>query len=347
MKKRIILRIISAIAVVFFCSTAYGQEDPLWEQYKSVFISRDGRIIDYSQDQTSHSEGQGYGMLLAIANDDKAMFEKIWLWTKINMGGRADNLFAWHWGKRPNGQWGIFDYNSATDGDILIAYGLLRAAEKWSENSYRNEGIRIIESLRKNLSVSRHGHTVLLPSYYGFAKDDSFVLNPSYIIFPAFRYFAKADDKTFWEKIYKDGASIVGMSCFGSWCLPSDWITLTDSNVSIYKEKKPYFGYEAIRILLNLSGENDLQLPKGLKRILDIYTKLGYIPQWIDLERNSVSLTAASAGFYAVYALAARKNGDNGLSQKLFKEATEKLIYEKNNYFSFSLYLLATSKNIF
>lgn len=344
---RKILKIVCILTVLLANATAYGQEETLWEKYQAAIMTKGGRIVDYAQDHISHSEGQGYGMLLALENNDKAMFDKVWQWTWRNMGGRTDNLFVWSWGKRPNGRWGILDYNSATDGDILIAYALLRAAEKWTEPGYKNESLKIIESLRKNLSVSRHGHTVLLPGYSGFTNDDSFVLNPSYIIFPAFRYFAQVDDKAFWEKVYKDGASIVGMSCFGAWCLPSDWVLLTDRNVSIYKEKNPYFGYAAIRTLLNLSGENELQLPKGLKSILDIYTRLGYIPQWIDLEKNSFSIDPAPAGFYAIYGRAAKRIGENELSRKLLAEARAKLNEEKENYYSFSLYLLANSKGIF
>lgn len=341
------LKIIISLVVIFLSTTAYSQEEALWDKYKAGFINKDGRVIDYSQDQISHSEGQGYGLLLSIANNDKQMFEKIWQWTKLNMGGRADNLFAWSWGKRPNGKWGTLDYNNATDGDVLLAYALLKAAEKWPECGYKNEGRKIIESLRENIAVSLHGHTVLMPSYYGFAKDDSFILNPSYIIFPAFRFFAKVDDKAFWEKIYNDGASIIGQSCFGSWCLPSDWIVLTEKEVTIYYKNKPHFGYGAIRTLLNISGESGLKFPGGLKKILDMYTKIGFIPQWIDLDKNSFSLSSASAGFYAIYALAAKTLGEEALSQKLFKEAGEILKEEKDNYYSFSLYLLATSKGIF
>lgn len=343
------LKTVSLLTVMSLCclTMAYGQDDFLWGQYKSAFISNDGRIIDFMNKEISHSEGQGYGMLLSIAYNDKAVFDRLWQWTKANMGGRPDNLFAWHWGKRSNGQWGIVDYNNATDGDILIAYALLKGAEKWSDDNYKVEGVKIASSLRKNLSVSCQGHTFLLPSYYGFARDDGFVLNPSYLIFPAYRYFAQADDRPFWEKVYNDGSSIIGKGCFGAFCLPSDWIYMTENRTSIFIEKSPYFGYEAVRILLNMSGENGLQLPKGLDKILGVYEKLGYVPLWIDLERDSISITHSPAGFYAIYARAAERVGKNGLGRKLFKEAREKLQTEKKDYYSFTLYLMATVKEIF
>ena len=42
-----------------------------WHDYKERFLLQDGRIIDTYQHNRSHSEGQGYGMLLAIANRDR------------------------------------------------------------------------------------------------------------------------------------------------------------------------------------------------------------------------------------------------------------------------------------
>ena len=47
-----------------------------WEHYKKTFISNDGRVIDYYQEQCSHSEGQGYGMLLAVRHNDKETFSQ-------------------------------------------------------------------------------------------------------------------------------------------------------------------------------------------------------------------------------------------------------------------------------
>lgn len=342
MRERLRVKIVSFFIFIFlFNSMAFGQDQSSWGKYKSLFISKDGRVIDYNQDQRSHSEGQSYGMLLAVAYNDRAAFNNLWIWTKGNLSTRSDNLLAWGWGKRPNGEWKATDFNNATDGDILIAYALLKAAKKWRNNNYRKEGLKIIESIRKNLTVNWQGHTFLLPGYYGFTKKNGFVLNPSYLIFPALRYFAKETDKEFWTKVYQDSLFLVANSSFGKLRLPADWVIINEKGISIYNKKKPYFGYEAIRTFLYLSWEDNPQFPKGLNAILNIYKKLGYVPRWVDLEKNSVSLKSAAAGFYAVYARVSEKIGEKELSKKLFKEAKEKLSTEKNNYYSFSLYLLA------
>lgn len=347
MKKRVILTASSfLLGLILFNNPAHASEATLWEQYKSSFISKDGRIVDSSCDKCSHSEGQGYGMLLSIAYNDRATFDKLWQWTKINLRVRTDHLSAWQWGKRANGRWEAVDHNNATDGDILIALSLLKASRKWSDNSYKNESLKIIEDIRTYLAVTWQGHTFLLPGYYGFTKENGLVLNPSYQVYAAFSYFAQVDDKSFWDKVYKDSLFLASQNCFGMQSLPADWLILTD-RVSIYTEKKPYLGYEAIRTLLYLASEKKPQFPQGLDSILDIYNKLGYIPLWIDLERESLSLKSAPGGFYAVYALAAKKKGDESLSNKLFKDARERVIAENNDYYSFSLYLLASSEDVF
>jgi endo-1,4-beta-D-glucanase Y len=336
------LKAISFLLLLFSSGFAYGQDHALWEQYKADFISNDGRVIDNHQGMISHSEGQGYGLRLAAIYNDKTTFDKIWNWTKNNLKVRADNLFAWQWGKRPNGEWKVIDYNNATDGDILIAYALLKAHEKWHDAGYKSEALRTIQDIRTSLSIDWHGHTFLLPGYRGFNTDNHVEINPSYSILAAFRQFAKEERRPFWEKVYQDSLYLIDQSCFGKWCLPADWLILTEGRISLPADRAPYFGSEAIRILLHLSTEKSPHFPKGVGKILDTYKQIGYLPLWIDLEKDSFSLQAASAGYYAIYALAAKRLGDDALSAKLLKEARGKLSEDKKAYYSFSLYLLAT-----
>jgi len=347
MKKRLKLLVFSSILTVLFCSVAFGNQPALWEEFKSHFITQDGRVIDYYNGQISHSEGQGYGMLLSTMYNDKATFDKLWQWVKSNLGVRGDNLFAWKWGERVSGKWGVVDYNNATDGDILIAYALILADEKWPKNNYKSKGLQIVESLKNNLVINWEGGKFLLPGYYGFIKENGFVLNPSYFIFSAYRAFANVDDKATWDKIYKDSLVLLAKLPSSSLHLPADWIFLNGTTISLAPEKNPYFGYEAIRVLLYLPWEESPQFSKGLTEMLDIYKKLGYMPLWVDLANDSISMKPALAGFYAVYARAAERIGEKTLSEKLFKEAAEKLNYEKKDYYSFCLYLLAEKTRIY
>ncbi|MBM4053312.1 MAG: endoglucanase [Planctomycetes bacterium] len=323
------------------CKIVHGNQPSVWEEFKLNFVNKDGRVIDCYNGYVSHSEGQGYGMLLAVKYNDKAAFDKLWQWTQDNIAVRNDDLFAWKWGERTSGVWGVVDYNNATDGDILIASALLKADEQWPNNNYKNTALRIIKSVRENLAIEWNGCQLLLPGHHGFIRENRFIVNPSYIIFSAYRAFAKIDDEAFWQKVYKDSMLLVAKSCFGTLKMPADWVMLDGKDVSICYERKPYFGYEAIRVFLYLSWEENPQFPEGLEKMLDIYNKLGFIPLWVDLANDSISLQNSPPGFYAVFARAAERIGEKMLSKKLFKEAGERLMYDKKDYYSFCLYLLA------
>ncbi len=348
MRKRLLPRVLSlTVFLTLLSSASFALDSGLWAGYKDAFVSKDGRAIDRYQSQVSHSEGQGYAMLLATAHDDKETFDRIWRWTRDNLGVREDGLFAWQWGKRGDGQWAVMDYNNATDGDVLIAYALVRAETRWKEAAYRNSALPIIKGIRKALSIETGGLTLLLPSYWGFTRGAAFVINPSYLILPAFNAFKGLDDPAFWESLRSDGVKLLTEACFGAMCLPADWVIISDGKTGIWNERPPYFGAEAIRTFLHLSmldrrGDNPRpRFPKGLERILDYYEKNGYVPLWVDLEKDSVSLKHAPAGYYAVLSLAAKKSNREALSKKLSEAARESLKAEKSDYYSYSLYLLS------
>lgn len=318
-----------------------SQIHQLWEQFKTVHIQHDGRVIDRQQKGISHSEGQGYGMLLAVLNDDRMMFDTIWRWTDNNLHARKDNLLPWAWGKRYNGQWGIIDYNNATDGDLLVAFALIRAASRWDAPDYRRQALKLIEAVRSHLSMTYQGRSYLLPSYYGFQKDTELVLNPSYQIFAAYRLFAQFDNKEFWDRIYRDSLSLVSTASFGKMELPPDWVALKKQAIAPWEERAPLFGYEAVRVMLYLSWEKRAAFPEGLKGLFALYEKNGHLPATIDLIKHEVSSEEASAGFYAVCARAAGKMGNKDLGRQLWKRALEKAATEKEHYYSMTLLLLA------
>ncbi len=245
------------------CALAQAGEPAFWDHYKSTFISQDGRVIDYGQGQASTSEGQGYGMLLAVINGDKKVFDTVWGWTKANLSVRQDSLLAWLWGKRDNGMWEVMDYNNATDGDTLIAFSLLKASTQWDSDSYEQEAMKVIRSIREKLAVRIEGKTFLLPGYYGFKDAGSITLNPSYMIFSAYRLFAEVDDNAFWRKIHQDGLELLKAACFGNPCLPADWVWVSRRGVEIAEARSTRFGHDAVRTLLHVSWAQG-QLPDGL-----------------------------------------------------------------------------------
>ena len=57
----------------------------------------DGRIIDTANGNVSHTEGQGFAMLLAVANNDRPAFDKLWQWTDNTLRNKSNGLFYWRY----------------------------------------------------------------------------------------------------------------------------------------------------------------------------------------------------------------------------------------------------------
>jgi len=313
-----------------------------WAFFKERFVSRDGRVVDVRQDKTSHSEGQGYAMLLAVKHDDSQAFDQIWEWTRTNIGVRqGDALLAWSWGQRPDGDWDVLDYNNAADGDILVAWALMLADRKWPQGGYARAGQAIIQSVQEHLVLERRGTLHLLPGYYGFHQPGSIVFNPSYLVFPAFDRFARLGGGTLWPRLERDALQTLSSLSFGHLGLPPDWAMLEGDQLGIDETRSTRFGFEAVRVPLYLAWDGNRQALHQFGQAIAFFERLGYIPSFVDVTEDSVSLFPASGGVYAVFARACRELGRTELSRRWWQTAGEKVEAEKDDYYSVVLYLLA------
>jgi endoglucanase len=331
----------TALAVWSFACAASAAD---WKAYRQAFISNDGRVVDYFQNSISHSEGQGYGLLLALMSGDRDAFERMFKWTTDNLQVRRDALFAWSWGQRPNGSWNVIDYNNASDGDILIAFALLKAAERWSHPPFREAALRILRDIRIHLAVSLQDYQLITPAYFGFNGQAGSVFNSGYLVLPAFAEFARADEETFWERILADSRKLLAQAAFSSFKLPADWIVLENGRVAVAASRSPFFGFEAIRVPLYLVWHRDRDRLEAFTDYLNFVERAGYLPIRVNVIDGSVAGEEAPAGFYAVMGLCAERLGRAALAQKLFQEAGSRLSREPKDYYSNTLFLLATGK---
>ena len=227
----------------------------IWQAWKSRFVTDQGRIIDTANGAISHSEGQGYGMVLAVAANDRVAFERIWAWTRANLLVRNDELMAWRFDpdKRP----GVSDINNASDGDILIAWALTEAAEFWADAAYRVAARRIaVEVARKVVIYKAEMGSLLLPAVAGFSAKEQKgapVLNLSYYIYPAFARLHIVAPEIDWGIIADSGLDLLSATRTGPSSLPPEWVEVKGRQVSAAAGYPATFGYNAIRIPLYMA----------------------------------------------------------------------------------------------
>jgi endoglucanase len=315
-----------------------------WSTYQEAFVAADGRVMDPSQNFISHSEGQGYGLLLALMNDDRPAFDRILKWTVDNLQVRRDALLAWSWGRRPNGDWNVIDYNNASDGDILVAFALLKAARRWDHLPHRHAAQRLIRDIRTQLAVTVQDYQLIAPAYFGFNGDAGQVFNIGYLVLPAFAEFARADEESFWRRVLTDSRRLLERSSFSRFKLPADWVTLENGQVAVHGARSPFFGYEAIRLPLYLAWHGAGERLTAFTDYLQFVNTAGYLPNRVNLIDGAVSADEAPAGFYAVMGLCAERLGRQPLAGDLLREAGARIAREPKDYFSNTLYLLARGK---
>lgn len=278
-----------------------------WRAYKGRFVTETGRVVDTANGQISHSEGQGYGMLLAVAADDRAGFERIWGWTRANLFVRNDQLAAWRW--EPEKRPAVADMNNASDGDLLIAWALTEAAEAWGDVSYRVAARRIAVEIGRKLILLKTAHgTLLLPGINGFSADDRQdgpVLNLSYYVFPAFARLPLVAPEFDWAGLGRAGLRLIEKARFGPAKLPSDWITLKGGEPQPADGFPAQFSYNAIRIPLYLAWAGFDQ-PRNHAGFLAVWEqrKRRALPL-IELAQGQPSVWLEERGYEALPALSA------------------------------------------
>ncbi|MFP1678804.1 glycosyl hydrolase family 8 [Alloalcanivorax sp. C16-2] len=274
--------------------------DPGWRAYQTRFISEEGRVVDTGNGNISHTEGQGWGMLMAVYFDDADRFEKLFRWTNDHLHRKVDNLYTWRF--EPDADPATVDRNNATDGDLLIAWALELAGRKWQEPRYVAASIDTRNAIRRYLIAEYGGYLVLLPARDGFRKDGYVQLNLSYWVMPALDYFARLEPDGPWRRLMYDGMRLLNVSRFGKHQLPPDWLRLEENgDVSPAGEWPTRFGFEAVRVPLYLYwwGFGAAPALDGVRR----FWLQPKPPAWVDVISEEEAEYPLSAGGMAVRAL--------------------------------------------
>jgi endoglucanase len=273
-----------------------------WAVFKAQVMSADGRIIDNGNHGESHSEGQGVGMLFAVAFDDHAAFDQLHGWTQNHLM-RGDGLHAWRY--LPSVAVAVPDTNNATDGDIYIAAALQRAARRWNRSDYAVAAARIAAAIHDTLLQTIGGRLVLLPAAYGFVHPDRVSINLSYYVFPLLAELDRAHPSPRWEQVRGDGVALIQSARYGQWGLPPDWLDVKkDGSIAMAASFPPRFSWDAVRVPLFLAWAGES--PDVVQAASAFWSHTpDHPPAWVDLKSGATAQYAAPPGVQAIAAVAA------------------------------------------
>ncbi len=316
-------------------AAAVASDQAQWLEFRQRFITAEGRVVDTGNRNISHSEGQGYGLLLAEAFDDRPSFDKLLRWTRATLL-RPEGLHAWRF--RPGGV-GVDDHNNATDGDLYIGWALLRAAQRWDHAAYAQMGLALGQAIGRRLVLPVQGRTLLLPGGHGFADGNKVLINPSYYAFPALKAFGQASGDAVWQRLADDGVKLLREARFGRWGLPADWVELPRGESAgpvMAQGRPPRFSYDAVRVPLHLAWAGLTEEP-ALEAATRFWaaTAGAAPPAWTDLQTGQLGGEIASSGMMAIATVSTESRRGRANAQALPK------VGQARDYYAAALTLLA------
>jgi endoglucanase len=182
-----------------------------YDQWKARFITPgcgSGEFVVNTQGDTSGmvvSEGQGYGMEIVplMAGHDsnaQAVFDGLYRYFRAHPSIHSPDLMSWNQDSRcQNTDVG----DSATDGDISIAYGLLLADRQWGSAgaiNYLAEAKRVIAAIKLH-EVEPTTHLTNLGDWAPPSSKYRFGTRPSDWMLDHFRAFQTATGDPFWGDV--------------------------------------------------------------------------------------------------------------------------------------------------
>lgn len=277
----------------------------VWRAWKEAYLLPDGRVVDRLQMHASHSEGQGYGMLLASEFHDREAFARMLAWTEANLAVRPDALLAWRW--LPDTAAPVPDTNNATDGDLFYAWALVRAARRFGERRYLERASETAVAIVQRCIVpspAAPDTLLMLPGAFGFATPERVVVNPSYIMPLALREVAAATGVSDLALLAQHGEALLG--ALAAEGLVPDWVQVTRAGPAPADGFSANAGYEAIRVPLFLiwSGQTRHPAVTNMMRIYDRTVLPGQpVPTIVEPVSGLVLETSADPGYQAVAGL--------------------------------------------
>lgn len=232
----------------------------LWDAYVAHFIDPQGRVIDHTSGDRTTSEGEAYAMFFALADDDRATFDRLLNWTQANLAANdlGNHLPSWLWGHANDGQWKTLDPNPAADADVWMAYTLVEAGRLWNVPTYTNMGRRMMAQIAKVEVTNLPGFgAVLMPGPFGWQHGQTWTLNPSYMPVFIFERMATVDPAGPWKQIaYGIPRLLEGSARHG---FAMDWVNYIPSDgfypsggiaTGNQDSNTPGGSYDAIRVYL-------------------------------------------------------------------------------------------------
>ena len=279
------------------------------------YVEPDGRVVRRDEGGDVVSEGQAYGMLIAVAVGDETRFRSIWKWTRTHLR-RADGLLAWRWADDT-----VTDVNSAADADLDAARSLVLAGRRFNAPDLAKDGRRLGVAILQTETVAvgtgvANASDVDPPGAWvagsgrilvggNWATTPPYVVNPGYFSPRAERELFEASADRRWTDITRT-QRVLGWQLIGTGMLPPDWATVSEVGHAVPTGPVTggpiRFGLDAARLPVRFAESCDREDRALAGAMRPLLTAPGEVPALRNLNgsaasnwQHPVALVAAAA----------------------------------------------------
>jgi endo-1,4-beta-D-glucanase Y len=214
----------------------------------------------YAEDSNDvRSEGQSYGMMIAVQLNKRTEFDRLWKWTKNHMQFKSgDHQGYFCWSVRPNGTSNCS--SNASDGEAWIITSLFMAANRWADDTYRAEAQAILDTARSkdamnNESTDLFNRQTKLITFVANLSGGTFT-DPSYMV-PAFLELwavSANKDQAFWKEAAVAARAFWKTAANSETGLMSDYANYNGTPYSAsFNPNSSNYLYDARRVHMNIA----------------------------------------------------------------------------------------------
>lgn len=281
-------------------------------RFLQTWVDPDGRVVRRNEGGDTVSEGQAYGMLIAVGLKDEEQFDSIWSWTKENIL-MSNGLLAWQW---DNGM--VIDQGPAADADLDAARALVQAGEHFNRPDLTADGHLLASNLLNQLSAVVPEGRVLLPGLWA-TQGPNYIYNPSYASPSAFTVLAESTGDARWEELLV-GSRAVTAQLLAQSPLPPDWAQIKPDGVVTAmpgpqgKGPSARYSYDATRLAMRYAESCDTKdvilaakLAQTLDRADPLLTTLDLGGSSLKSDQSAVAYVARASAHAAAHNMSASR----------------------------------------
>jgi len=185
-----------------------------WAAWKSAYLRTDGgqgTWVKHNNQPSAVSEGQGWAMVLSAQFSQQQLFDELYRYYRAHPSVNAPNLMAWKQVLRSGTMVDVGGTDSATDGDMDIAYGLLLAHKRWGSDgtvNYKGQALAVLGDILRHDVNAKYGN--LTPGDWATGNDARHTRTSDFMLSHLLA-FARADpaNSRAWRRTYRSAVAIV------------------------------------------------------------------------------------------------------------------------------------------